>query len=135
MTYPIADITCIAPALRAKLKEVGIRTTARLIERSKCPKDRQALANKIDIDPKIVLQIANLADRMRIKGVGQEYAELLRAAGVDTVHELRCRNPGKLAKRMAEVNAERRLVRVLPSEPMIQRWIEQAKKLPLKITY
>ena len=135
MTYPIADITCIAPALRAKLKEVGIRTTARLIERSKCPKDRQALANKIDIDPKIVLQIANLADRMRIKGVGQEYAELLRAAGVDTVHELRYRNPGKLAKRMAEVNAERRLVRVLPSEPMIQRWIEQAKKLPLKITY
>src|SRR5215831_18868175 len=111
MTYPIADITCIAPALRAKLKEVGIRTTARLIERAKCPKDRQALANKIDIDPKIVLQIANLADRMRIKGVGQEYAELLRAAGVDTVHELRYRNPANLAKKMAAVNAESKLVR------------------------
>ena len=93
------------------------------------------MAKKIEIDAKIVLQIANLADRMRIKGVGQEYAELLRAGGVDTVHELRYRNPGKLAKRMADVNAERRLVRVLPSEPMIQGWIEQAKKLPLKITY
>jgi|SRR5579864_3677216 len=135
MTYPIAGITCISPTLRAKLKEVGIRTTARLIEQAKCLKDRQALAMKIEIDPKIVLQIANLADRMRIKGVGEEYAELLRAAGVDTVHELRYRNPAKLAKRMAEVNAERKLVRVLPSEPMIARWIEQAKKLPLKITY
>ena len=135
MTYPIADITCIAPALRAKLKEVGIRTTARLIERAKCPKDRQALANKIDIDPKIVLQIANLADRMRIKGVGQEYAELLRAAGVDTVHELRYRNPANLAKKVAAVNAERKLVRVLPSEPTIAGWIEQARKLPLQITY
>src|SRR3974390_3085933 len=76
MTYPIADMTCIAPILRAKLKEVGIRTTDRLIEQAKCLKDRQALAKKIEIDPKIVLQIANLADRMRIKGVGQEYAEL-----------------------------------------------------------
>ena len=135
MTYPIADITSIAPGLRARLKEVGIRTTARLIERAKCPKDRQALASKIDIDPKIVLQIANLADRMRIKGVGQEYAELLRAADVDTVHELCYRNPANLVRKMAAVNAEGKLVRVLPSEPMIQRWIEQAKKLPLKITY
>jgi predicted RecB family nuclease len=135
MTYPIDGMAGIAPAVRAKLKAVGIRTTARLIEQAKCLKDRQALAQKIEIDAKIVLQIANLADRMRIKGVGQEYAELLRAAGVDTVHELRYRNPGRLAKKMAEVNAERRLVRVLPSEPMIQRWIEHARKLPLKISY
>jgi predicted RecB family nuclease len=135
MTYPIAGITVIAPALRTKLRAVGIRTTERLIERAKCLKDRQALAQKIEIDAKIVLQIANLADRMRIKGVGQEYAELLRVAGVDTVHELRYRNPGKLATRMAEVNAELKLVRVLPSEPMIKRWIEDAKKLPLKISY
>jgi predicted RecB family nuclease len=135
MTYPIADIATIAPDLRVKLKEVGIRTTERLIEKAKCVKDRQALAKKIEIDPKIVLQIANLADRMRIKGVGPEYAELLRAAGVDTVHELRYRNPGRLARKMAEINAERKLVRVLPTEPTIQRWIEHAKRLPLKITY
>jgi predicted flap endonuclease-1-like 5' DNA nuclease len=135
MTYAIADITGIAPALRAKLKGVGIRTTGKLLESAKRSKDREALAKKIDIDARIVLCIANLADRMRIKGVGQEYAELLQAAGVDTVNELRYRNPANLAKKMAEANAERKLVRVLPSELMIQRWIEHAKKLPLKITY
>ena len=135
MTYAIADITGIAPALRAKLKGVGIRTTGKLLESAKRSKDRKALAKKIDIDARIVLSIANLADRMRIKGVGQEYAELLQAAGVDTVNELRYRNPANLAKKMAEANAERKLVRVLPSELMIQRWIEHAKKLPLKITY
>jgi predicted flap endonuclease-1-like 5' DNA nuclease len=135
MTYAIADITGIAPALRAKLKGVGIRTTGKLLESAKRSKDREALAKKIDIDARIVLCIANLADRMRIKGVGQEYAELLHAAGVDTVNELRYRNPANLAKKMAEANAERKLVRVLPSELMIQRWIEHAKKLPLKITY
>jgi predicted flap endonuclease-1-like 5' DNA nuclease len=135
MTYAIADITGIAPALRAKLKGVGIRTTGKLLESAKRSKDREALAKKIDIDARIVLCIANLADRMRIKGVGQEYAELLHAAGVDTVNELRYRNPANLAKKMAEANAERKLVRVLPSELMIQRWIDHAKKLPLKITY
>jgi predicted flap endonuclease-1-like 5' DNA nuclease len=76
-----------------------------------------------------------MADRMRIRGIGEDYAELLQAAGVDTVKELKYRNPAKLAKAMAEANAKRKLVRVLPSDLAVVRWIEQAKKLPLKITY
>jgi predicted flap endonuclease-1-like 5' DNA nuclease len=135
MSYPISGIEGIAPALRTKLKSVGIRTTDKLLERAKGLKERQELARKIDIDPRILLSIANLADRMRIKGVGEDYAELLSAAGVDTVKELRYRNPAKLAKAMAEANAKRNLVRVLPSELMVGRWIEHAKKLPLMISY
>jgi predicted flap endonuclease-1-like 5' DNA nuclease len=135
MSYPISGIEGIAPALRTKLKSVGIRTTDKLLERAKGLKERQELARKIDIDPRILLSIANLADRMRIKGVGEDYAELLSAAGVDTVKELRYRNPAKLARAMAEANAKRNLVRVLPSELMVGRWIEHAKKLPLMISY
>jgi predicted flap endonuclease-1-like 5' DNA nuclease len=135
MSYPISAIEGIAPAMRAKLKSVGIRTTDKLLERAKGLKERQELARKIDIDPRILLSIANLADRMRIKGVGEDYAELLSAAGVDTVKELRYRNPAKLAKAMAEANGKRNLVRVLPSELMVGRWIEHAKKLPLMISY
>ena len=67
--------------------------------------------------------------------MGEPYAELLRAAGVDTVKELKFRNPGNLAKKMAEANVRRKLVRLLPSERLVERWIEDAKKLPLKITY
>jgi len=135
MSYPISGIEGIAPALRTKLKSVGIRTTDKLLERAKGLKERQELARKIDIDPRILLSIANLADRMRIKGVGEDYAELLSAAGVDTVKELRYRNPAKLAKAMAEANEKRNLVRVLPSELMVGRWIEHAKELPLMISY
>ena len=135
MSYPISSIEGIAPALRAKLKSVGIRTTDKLLERAKGLKQRQELARKIDIDPKILLSIANLADRMRIKGVGADYAQLLSAAGVDTVKELRYRNPAKLAKAMAEANAKRSLVRALPSQLMIERWIEEAKTLPPMISY
>ena len=135
MSYPITDIEGIQPESAVTLKSVGIRTTERLLEAAKNPKGRRALSEKTGIDEKRILRWANMADRMRIKGVGEEYAELLQAAGVDTVRELKYRNPANLAKAMAQANAKRKLVRVLPSEKAVVRWIEQAKKLPLKITY
>jgi predicted flap endonuclease-1-like 5' DNA nuclease len=135
MTYPIAALVGIGPGVARMLKSVGIRTTAKLLEAAKNPKGRKALASKTGYDEAQILRWANLADRMRIKGVGEPYAELLRAAGVDTVKELKFRNPGNLAKRMAEANTRRKLVRLLPSERLVERWIEDAKKLPLKITY
>ena len=135
MSYPIMDLTGIGPEVVAALKSVGIRTTARLLEEAKTPKGRQRLALKTGIDEKRILRWANMADRMRIKGVGEDYAELLQAAGVDTVKELKYRNPARLAKAMAEANARRKLVRVLPSDRAVERWIEQAKRLQLKISY
>jgi hypothetical protein len=72
---------------------------------------------------------------MRIKGVNRDYSQLLQAAGVDTVKELKYRNPANLAQAMAEVNKRNKLVRMLPSEKLVARWIDHAKKLPLKISY
>ena len=135
MSYPIADLENIAPGVAAMLKSVGIRTTAGLLEAAKDPKGRKRLATKTGIDPKRILRWANMADRMRVKGVGWEYAELLRAAGVRTVNELRFRNPQKLALAMADINAKRKLVRLLPSVNTVTRWIETAKKLPPVICY
>ena len=94
-----------------------------------------ALAEKTGFDEKQLLCWANVADRMRIKGVRKEYAELLQAAGVDTVKELKYRNPFNLAKAMADANKKRKLVRLLPSEKVVKRWIENARLLPLKISY
>ena len=135
MSYAIADLEKIDPGVVATLKSVGIRTTTRLLEAAKDPKGRKQLAGKTGLDEKRILRWANMADRMRIKGVGEDYAELLQAAGVVTVKELKYRNPAKLAKAMAEANAKRKLVRVLPSDRAVVRWIEQAKKLQLKISY
>ena len=135
VSHPIADIAGIAPEMVEILKSHGIRTTAKLLEAAKIPKGRKSLAEKTNIDEKSLLCWANMADRMRIKGVGEDYATLLQAAGVDTVKELKYRNPGKLAKAMAEANGKRNLVGVLPSNRAVGRWIEHAKKLPLKITY
>jgi predicted flap endonuclease-1-like 5' DNA nuclease len=135
MSYSIADLQSIDPGIAAALKAAGIRTTARLLEAAKDPKGRKKLAAKTGLDEKRILRWANLADRMRIKGIGEEYAHLLEAAGVDTVKELKYRNPANLAKAMSDANTKRKLVRLLPSEKAVTRWIEHAKKLQLKITY
>lgn len=135
MSYPITAIEGIDRSVADALRSVGIRTTTKLLEAAKDPKGRKQLAEKTDLDEKDLLRWANTADRMRIKGLGKEYAQLLRVAGVDTVKELTYRNPAKLAKAMAAANAKRKLVRLLPSDKAVERWIETAKKLPLKITY
>lgn len=135
MTYAIADLTAIEPDDAATLKKAGIRTTAKLLEIAKDARGRRKLAESTGLPEKNILRWANLSDKMRIKGVGEDYAHLLQAAGVDTVKELRYRNPAKLAEAMAEANGKRKLVRVLPSGGAVVRWIEHAKKLPQKISY
>ena len=135
MSYPIADIDDIGPDEVMMLKRVGIRTTSRLLDAAKSPKDRKALATRTGIDEKRLLKWANSADRMRIKGVGDDYAELIHAAGVKTVRDLKHRNAKRLTEAMARANRQRKLVDFLPSEKSVQRWIEHARKLPLKISY
>ena len=135
MPYALADLDGIGAENVDKLRALGIRTTDKLLDVAKDPKGRQRLADQTGIDVKRILRLANLADRMRIKGVGQEYAELLREAGVDTIRELKYRNPEKLARAMAQANVRRKLVRVLPSDRAVVRWIDHAKRLQLKIRY
>ena len=135
MSYPIADIDGIGSAEAKSLKCVGIRTTEKLLDVAKSPKGRKLLAGKTELDEKKLLRWANIADKLRIKGMGKGYAQLLREVGVDTVKELQYRNPARLAKSMAEANKKRKLVRFLPSEKLVARWVDHARKLPPKITY
>lgn len=135
MSYPITDIDGIAGDVAAKLKSVGIRSTARLLKEARTVKGRKALAEKTGFSEKQLLCWANVADRMRIKGISKEYAELLQAAGVDTVKELKFRNPANLAKAMADANKKRKMVRLLPSEKVVGVWIQRAQGLELMIKY
>ncbi len=135
MAYSIASIDDLDSDEAATLKSVGIRTTEKLLEAAKSPKGRRELAAMTELDEKRLLHFANLADKLRIKGMGKEYAGLLCAVGVDTVKELKYRNPHKLVKSMADANKKRKLVRFLPSEKLVKRWVEHARKLPQKITY
>ncbi|SON54836.1 Pathogenicity locus [Hartmannibacter diazotrophicus] len=134
-SYPISKIEGIGPKYSAVLASVGVATTGKLLDRAKDPKGRKELAEASGLDEGQILKWANMADLMRVKGVGEEYSELLEAAGVDTVKELRHRNAENLTAKMVEVNAERKLVRQLPSGKLVEAWVEQAKTMDVILTY
>jgi predicted flap endonuclease-1-like 5' DNA nuclease len=135
VAYPITNIQAIGPNAAEILKSDGIRTTVGLLRMAKTPKQRLKIAEKIGADEKDVLDWVTAADRMRVKGIGWEYAELLRVVGVKTVAELKFRNPRKLVQAMAVANTKRKLVRLLPSEKTVARWIDNAKSLPSIVSY
>jgi len=135
MAYKIEEIEGIGPAYAAKLQPEGIKTTDDLLKLC-CEADgRKAIAAKTGLGEAQLLKWANMADLMRISGVGSEYSELLEAAGVDTVKELRMRRADNLAAKMAEGNAGRKLTRALPPEKVVSGWIEQAKTLKPMINH
>jgi len=135
MSYPISQIEGLDQDEIKLLRTMGIRTTARFLEAAKDAKGRRQLAEKTAIEEPRLLEYANACDNMRIKGMGKGYLTLLRKVGVSTVRELKYRNPASLAKKMVEANKKQKLVKFLPPEKLVRRWVEQAKRLPLKITY
>lgn len=135
MTYPLTAIEGLTPFCALKLKSLGIRTTDALLEAARTVKGRKALSARTGISEQQLLEWANFSDHMRIPGMGRAKIELIRAAGVTTVRELSLRNPSRLAQSMKDANTRRKLVRAMPSEKSVERLIEQARKLPPKITY
>lgn len=135
MSYPVSVIDSVCPGVAKKLLAIKIRTTAKLLHVASSPHGRRLLAERTGLDAATILRCANMADRMRIKGVGREGAELLEVAGVGTVRELRYRNPANLASRMKTAMVTAKLTRPLPSEKVLARWIDDAKRLKLEIRY
>jgi predicted flap endonuclease-1-like 5' DNA nuclease len=125
----LKKIEGIGGASAQKLKKLGVTSTQKLLNVGASPKGRQALAEEVGID------WVNLADLVRIKGVGEEYTDLLEQAGVDTVPELAQRNPANLHLKILEVNQQKRLVRRPPSQAEVEDWVAQAKELPRVINY
>ena len=135
MTYKIIDIQGIGPVYAEKLIGIGIETVDQLLEKGADAKGRQAIEDATGIDHGRVLTWVNHADLFRVKGVGPQFSELLEAAGVDTVKELRNRNAANLAAKLAEVNEEKHLCRRTQVEKEVAKFIELAKALDPVVTY
>lgn len=131
----LTDIEGVGEVYAQKLKIAGVNTAEALLAQGSTPKGRQELAEKADISGKLILEWVNHVDLFRIKGVGEEYADLLEEAGVDTVPELAQRKAENLLEKMTAVNAEKKLVRRPPVLSQVVDWIEQAKQLPRVVTY
>lgn len=131
MAYKVS----VGQAYAEKLAAAGVEKAEQLLEKGAAPAGRKALAEETGISDKLILKWCNHADLFRIKGVGPQFAELLEAAGVDTVKELAQRNAENLAAKMAEVNEEKKLVHRVPVASELQKMIDEAKELPKVLTY
>jgi predicted flap endonuclease-1-like 5' DNA nuclease len=131
----IEDVEGIGPAYAEKLVGIGVRTTDDLLMAGGSAAGRDKLAGQTGISGKLLLEWVNHVDLMRINGVGSEYADLLEAAGVDSSAELAQRNAKNLAETFQELDAARNTVRNIPSEGVIQGWIDQAKSLDKVVSH
>lgn len=134
-SYSIAGLDGLDEKEAERLRRAGIRTSRALLARAISPRARRQLAEASGIDECSILRWARLADLMRVRGVAQEYAELLEAAGVGTVKDLRRRNAGRLAEQLEAINQERKLVRLPPGENRVRAWIAQAQTMEPMLTY
>jgi len=131
----IVEIEGIGPVYAGKLTKVGVTTVENLLETGATKTGRRKLAEESDINEGKILDWVNMADLFRIKGIGPEFAELLEAAGVDTVKELRNRNAENLHAKLIEVQENKKLTRAVPALSKVTDFIEQAKNLPPVVTY
>ena len=130
----LTTIEGIGEVYSGQLSEAGISTTEDLLEKAASPEGRQEVEEETGISGKLILRWANMADLFRIKGVSEEYADLLEAAGVDTVPELAQRNPENLYQTLMQTNEEKQLTRGTIGEPG-SNWVSEAKELPRVLTY
>ncbi|MDE6556193.1 MAG: DUF4332 domain-containing protein [Duncaniella sp.] len=135
MSYKIIEIEGVGEVYAQKLEAAGVKTTADMLAKAATPKDRKKLAEETGISEKLILKWANHADLFRIKGVAGQFAELLEAAGVDTVKELRHRVAANLQPKMEEVNEAKNLCNRVPSVSEVEKMIAQAKELEPVLTY
>ena len=135
MHYKIEEVEGIGPTYGQKLAVAGIVTTGALLKTCGSAKGRKKIAAECGVSESLLLKWTNLADLMRVSGIGKQFSELLEAAGVDTVKELRNRKPDNLTEKMKEVNARKRLTRATPSVAKVAAWITQAKSLKPAVSH
>lgn len=131
----VIEIEGIGEVYAEKLKGAGVATVQALLERGATREGRKRLAEESGIGESLILRWVNHADLFRVKGVETQYAELLEASGVDSVPELAQRDPAHLHAKLAEINAQRHLVRRLPTERQVADWVEHARSLPRMVTH
>jgi len=135
MSTKLETIEGIGTTTADKFRAADVDTVEELLQHGASASGRNTLANATGLSASRILTLVNMADLMRIKGVGGEYAELMQASGVDTVKELRNRNAENLAAKMAEVNAEKELTRRVPSASVVTGWVDEAKTLDPVVTH
>ena len=134
MALNVTELHGITPEVADKLRSAGLTNSDKLLAAVAQPAERKALAERLGIDERALLELGNRADLARIKGIGPVYSDLLEFAGVDTVAELATRTPEHLYAKLQEVASQHSVTR-LPRPADVESWVSQAKGLDRKLYY
>ncbi|REJ81028.1 MAG: DUF4332 domain-containing protein [Bacteroidetes bacterium] len=118
-----------------KLVNAGVTMLSDLLTKGKTPSGRRDLAFRTGIEESKILKWVNQADLTRINGVGPVYSELFEASGVDTVNELKNRNPDNLMSKITEVNNLHRITASLPTPHQVEGFVNEARTLEPMVEY
>jgi predicted flap endonuclease-1-like 5' DNA nuclease len=135
MIAKLEEIETLTSDHAEKLGASGITNAAQLLEQGASRAGRAQLATACGVDEKLILTWVNHIDLSRIKGVREQFGEMLEVAGVDTVVELATRVPANLAAKLAEVNEGNKIAGRTPTLADVEDWVAQAKELPRVITH
>ncbi len=131
----IIDIEGIGEKQAEILRDAGVQTVEGLLEAAGSASGRKVLSSQTGLSEVKLLKWVSCADLYRISGIGSEFSDLLKVAGVDSVPELSQRNPENLHQALEELNTAKHIVRQLPSVEKLTDFINQAKKLPKVVTH
>ncbi|MEM9034742.1 MAG: DUF4332 domain-containing protein [Actinomycetota bacterium] len=127
----IAELDGISERHAARLRDLGISSSDDLLSYGATRRGREELSKVTRLGVKRIHEWVKRADLLRVPGISIKYSNLLESAGVETVRDLRRRNPEKLSAQLAELNRRRGIVGRPPSEPEVGRWVDAARDLPV----
>jgi predicted flap endonuclease-1-like 5' DNA nuclease len=133
--FPLEFVEGIGPAYAAALKNAGLHTCLDLLKAGTTRSGREQVSHKSGLPGTLIMKWVNHVDLYRVRGIGSEYADLLEAAGVDTVAELAQRSPSHLYAALIEVYNEKQPVRQMPTQAQVEDWVRRAKRLPRAVEY
>ena len=117
-----------------KLRRARVRTTVTFLQIASPRSGRALLTKETGITSPKLLHWAKRAELMKIKNLGRDYADLLEAVGVESVADLKRRNPESLHEMMHNANQAKKIVDRMPSLKRVTNWIDDSKDIVITVS-
>ena len=117
-----------------KIRRARVRTTVTFLQIASTRSGRALLTKETGITSPKLLHWAKRAELMKIKNLGRDYADLLEAVGVESVADLKRRNPESLHEMMHNANQAKKIVDRMPSLKRVTNWIDDSKDIVITVS-
>jgi len=119
----IGNLAGISQKHISALASVGITSVDKLVGKTASKKEREALADELQLEDFVVNKWARMASLMQIPDVSSEVAEFLVYFGINSPADLASRNADSMAHKMQNLNEEEQRISSVPTRAQLESWI------------